>query len=101
MIELKITGIKKDNGNHYNPYEVVEAYEWEQPGTSTHGIAPRNVMVGWLDYGYKGEKVRAYVERVQPRAYCYVNQHENGPKFLQTATDAVKGNNLLELPEIV
>lgn len=100
-IELEITRIKKDNGDHYDPYEAVEAYEWYQPSSSLRGVASREKMVSWLDNGYKGQKVVAYVEQVKPRAYCYVNQHGNGPRFLQTRADAVKGNNLLELPPIL
>lgn len=74
---------------------MVSAIKWLQ------GVASRQKMVGWLDGGYKGEKVVAYVEQVRPRAYCYVNQHDSGTRFLQTHADAVKGNNLLELPPIL
>jgi hypothetical protein len=99
VIEIKITGIRKDNGNHANPFEAVEAYRWVQPGTSNGNTTERNVIVGWLDNGYNGEKVQAYVEQVLPRAYCYVNQSIHGTRFLQTRADEVRGNNLLSLPE--
>lgn len=99
MIEIKITGIRKDNGNHNNPYEAVEAYRWVQPGTGNGDITSRQTVVDWLDNGYNGEKVQVYVEQVFPRAYCYVNQSMRGTRFLQTRADSVQGNNLLSLPE--
>jgi hypothetical protein len=43
---------------------------------------------------------KAYVERVQPRAYCFVNTSINGTKFLQTKPDATEENNLLKLPKV-
>lgn len=99
MIEIKITGIRKDNGNHENPYEAVEAYRWVQPGTDKSDITPRQTVVSWLDNGINGAQVQAYVEQVRPRAYCYVNQSARGTRFLQTHADSVQGNNLLSLPE--
>lgn len=59
------------------------------------GISPRLKVVGWLDDG-----VKAYVERVRPRAYCYVNTSRNRTRFLQTEADATEQNNLLKLPEV-
>lgn len=100
MIEIKITGIRKDNGNHYNPFEAVEAYRWEQPGTSNGKLTERSVVVGWLDNGIDGNKVKAYVHRVEPRADCFVNESSNKIRFLQTEPDATNENNLLELPEV-
>lgn len=98
MIELLITAIVKDNGDHYDPHEAVEAYRWYQPSSGKTALADRAKMVAWMENGFNGSKVVAYVEQVKPRAYCFVNRHGNGPKFLQTKPDAVKGNNLLELP---
>lgn len=99
MIEIQITGIRKDNGNHDNPFEAVEYYRWVQPGTSNGGITPRQKVVGWLDNGVGGVQVRAYVQSVQPRAYCFVDQSARGTRFLQTRPDATQSNNLLRLPE--
>lgn len=95
MTEIEITGIRKDNGNHENPFEAISHYRWVQHGTDNGGISPRLKVVGWLDDG-----VRAYVERVKPRAYCYVNTSRNETRFLQTKADATEQNNLLKLPEV-
>lgn len=99
MVEIEITGIRKDNGNHNNPFEAVECYRWLQHGTDRSGITSRQTVVEWLDSGVNGTQVKAYVQRVQPRAYCSVNQSVRGTRFLQTRPDATESNNLLRLPE--
>lgn len=99
MAEIEITGIRKDNGNHENPYEAVEAYRWIQHSTGKGALTPRQTVVGWLDNGVDGFAVTAYVQRVNPRAECFVNQSAHGTRFLQTRPDATQGNNLLQLPE--
>lgn len=95
MAEIEITGIKKDNGNHGNPYEAVEAYRWFNHENGNHGIVSRLGGVKWVDEGNK-----AYVEQTKPRAYCYTNISANGNRFLQTYSDATELNNLLRLPEV-
>jgi len=99
MAEIEITGIRKDNGNHDNPYEAVEAYRWIQKSSGKGAITNRQTVVSWLDNGINGVTVTAYVHRVDPRANCYVNQSERGTRFLQTRPDAIEANNLLRLPE--
>ncbi len=95
MIQLEITGIRKDNGNHYNPYEAVTHYRWVQHGTGRGAISTRQEMVKLMESG-----VNTYVERVRPRAYCFVNISRSGTKFLQTHPDGTEENNLLRLPEV-
>lgn len=95
MAEIEITGIRKDNGNHDNPHEAATHYRWIQHGTDNGGISTREKVVGWVD-----DNTKAYVERVQPRAYCFVNESRNGTRFLQTRPDETDQNNLLELPEV-
>ena len=95
MAEIEITGIRKDNGNHENPFEAVSHYRWIQHSTGKGRISPRQTVVSWAEDG-----IDAYVERVKPRAYCFVNTSRNGTKFLQTKPDATEENNLLKLPEV-
>lgn len=99
MIEIQITGIRKDNGNHDNPHEAVEYYRWYELASGEQSITDRKTVVSWLDNGINGSPVQAYVEQVQPRAYCYVNESRYGTRFLQTHSDSVISNNLLSLPE--
>ncbi len=95
MAEIEITGIRKDNGNHENPFEAVSHYRWVQHSSGKGDISPREKVVGWVEGG-----INAYVERVKPRAYCFVNTSRNGTKFLQTKPDATEENNLLKLPPV-
>lgn len=99
MIEIQITGIRKDNGNHNNPHEAVEYYRWYEPASKKQAITDRKTVVSWLDNGLGGHQVRAYVQQIQPRAYCYVNESRYGTRFLQTRSDSTPSNNLLNLPE--
>jgi hypothetical protein len=99
MLEIEITGIRKDNGNHENPFEAVEAYRWIQHSTGNTSVTDRKTVVSWLDNGVNGLKVIACVQRVSPRADCFVNQSIRGTRFLQTKSDATDQNNLLRLPE--
>jgi hypothetical protein len=94
MAEIQITGIRKDGGNHQNPYEAVTHYRWVQHGTNNSGISARLTVVGWLDDGTK-----AYVSGGRTRAYCFVNVSVRGTRFLQTRPDATREDNLLSLPE--
>lgn len=102
MTEIEIIAIRKDNGNHDNPHEAVTHYKWVQYDSSgkisKHAIEPRQTVVGYLK-GSLGFEVRAFVERVRPRAYCYVNKSAHGTEFLQTHADSTDQNNLLKLPE--
>jgi hypothetical protein len=98
MVLIEIIGIRKDNGNHHNPYEAVEAYQWKQHSTGRTDITSRDTVVRWLSDGIGGESVQAYVHRVDPVAYCYINTSQRGKRFLQTRADATEENNLLNLP---
>jgi hypothetical protein len=95
MAEIEITGIRKDNGNHENPHEAIEAYAWVNHANGESGIVTRRGGVQWVEDGNV-----AYVERVRPRANCFVNVSGRGTKFLQTHPDATDANNLLKLPEV-
>jgi hypothetical protein len=99
MIEIEINGIRKDNGNHDNPFEAVEAYRWVQHSTGKSSITGRQTVVSWLDSGIDNEQVIAFVQQSSPRANCFVNQSAHGTRFLQTLSDATEANNLLRLSE--
>jgi hypothetical protein len=99
MIDVEITGIRKDDGDHDNPFEAVEAYRWVQRSNGKSALTNRETVVGWLDNGINGARVTAYVQQANPRADCFVNQSAHGTRFLQTKPDATESNNLLRLPE--
>lgn len=99
MIEIEITGIRKDNGNHENPYEAVSHYRWIQHSTGKSDISTRQKVVEWLEVGINGSTVSAYVHKVDPRADCFVNVSARSTKFLQSEADNTNANNILKLPE--
>ena len=51
MAEIEITGIRKDNGNHENPFEAVSHYRWIQHSTGKGSISPRQTVVSWAEDG--------------------------------------------------
>lgn len=91
---VRITAIRKDGGNHYNPYEAISAYKWVNEQNGDSKITDRPTMVGWVERGG-----RAYVSSSEGTVDCYVNQSASGTKFLQTNADSLSSNNLLNLPE--
>ncbi|HEU4966421.1 MAG TPA: DUF3892 domain-containing protein [Candidatus Saccharimonadales bacterium] len=93
---LRITGIRKDNGNHNNPHEAVTDYRWENDADGSTGISSRMDMVNWLESNQNNE---AYVRDMRGKVYCYVNTNRYGTKFLQTYADNRWTDNLLSLPE--
>lgn len=93
-MEVRIIAIRKDNGNHYNPYEAVSHYKWINETNLQSNIATRQELVSWIEQGNK-----CYVRSKEGKVYCFVNVSSSGTKFLQTQSDDKSSNNLLNLPE--
>ncbi len=90
---IKITAIRKDNGNRSNPYEAIGHFKWINQFTQETGASTREAVVKFLENGGI-----AYVEAGGHRAYCGVRN--NGRiKYVQTYSDDHYDNNLLSLPE--
>lgn len=91
-MRYKIIGIHKDNGDHYDPHEAIDAYIYDgSDGKEYYKMRPQ--MVGALKSGDT-----AYVPSPAGDAECQVRS--NGRiEFLQTVADGKYTNNLLELPE--
>lgn len=92
-MSIRIIAIKKDNGNHRNPYEAITHFQWLCPSTGGSGVSTRAEMVKFLEGGGA-----AFVERDGQLANCGVRN--NGRiKYVQTYSDGYYDNNLLSLPE--
>lgn len=91
---VRITGIRKNNGDLDNPHEAVTNYRWLNEQNNDTNIATRLDMVAWMDGGG-----RAYVRDTQGTVNCYVNVSRAGTRFLQTYSDNRWTDNLLSLPE--
>lgn len=91
---VRIVAIKKDGGNHYNPYEAISAYKWINEQSHETGSSIRVEMVRWIESGG-----RAYVTSTEGTVDCFVNTSPSGTKFVETQADSRSTNNLLNLPE--
>lgn len=94
-MSVRITAIRKDNGNHTNPNEAISMYRWVNELNGRTGDSTRQAMVQWME----NEKGAAYVSTGNSKVWCYVNVSARGVKFLQTHADNRWSNNLLSLPE--
>jgi hypothetical protein len=93
-MEIRITCINKDQGNHTNEHEGITHYGWLVPNGNS-GKFNRTQMVDWLD-----KKNKAYVQSGLKKAYCYVRTNpKDSVKFVQTYADSTYSDNLLSLPE--
>ena len=46
---VRIIGIRKDNGNHYNPHEGITDYQWTNEQTRATGISSRTEMIRFFE----------------------------------------------------
>jgi len=90
-----ITCIKKDHGNHENPYVAIATFGWINESTSSRGTSSREQIYDWVvngGYGYvkdsRGDTARLIAE-ISPR----------GTKYVKTIPDNTVLDNLLKLPE--
>ena len=94
-MQVRITCITKDNGNHENPHLAATGYGWLNELNNQTGWLSRSEMVSWMEKGNK-----TYVKDNQQRLiYCYVRTSSLGTKFLQTYSDGTPTDNLLKLKE--
>jgi len=95
-MSVKITCIKKDNGNHDNPHEAIEKLGWLDESTGKSGICTRLEMVEFIE---KDKGIAYVVDRFGNKAYLYVRVSVKNNKFVQTIADGKYSNNLLALIE--
>lgn len=94
-MSVRIKGIEKDNGNHANPHEAIQAYCWINEENRETGKTNRPKMVAWVEKG----NIAYVTDSQNHRVRCYVRESSRGNKFLQTHSDGRYTNNLLQLPE--
>ncbi len=94
---VRIIGIRKDNGNHYNPHEGITDYQWINEQTRATGISSRAEMIHFFEV----DRGQAYVkDQFGNVAWVGVQTSAWGTKYLRTYADSKWTNNLLSLPEI-
>jgi hypothetical protein len=94
-MSIRITCIKKDSGNHENPYVAISSLGWINEGSGDKGTSTRLVMYDWVKDGgiayvkdAKGDQAKLIAE-ISPK----------GTKYVKTKPDATTEDNLLKLPE--
>ncbi len=92
---VKITCIKKANGDHENPYVAIKSMRWINEDSGAHGVTTREMMYdfireGGIAYVLHGTGHRAELEaRISP----------GGTKYVKTRSNETTADNLLRLPE--
>lgn len=86
---LRIIAIRKDNGDHYDPYESIQAFKYITENNEIHSCELKP-MVNFIEKGGL-----AYVGS----ALCVVRTSAFGNKYVKTLPDSNPNNNLLDLPE--
>jgi hypothetical protein len=93
---VKITCIKKDDGNHMNPYEAITNLGWVNEETRASGNSTLEQMIEFIEK----QSGRAYTKDNYNRiAYLIVKTSAYGNKYVKTVSDGVESDNLLSLPE--
>ena len=94
-MSVKITCIKKSNGDHENPYVAITSMSWIDEADSKTGTSTRIEMYDFVNGG--GE---AYVkDSAGNKAKLVAKTTSRGNKYVKTVTDDVKSDNLLKLKE--
>lgn len=96
LMPVRITCIRKDNGNHENPYVAISSFGWLNEQTAKQGESDRETMYDWV----VNKRGQAYVRDARGNAaYLEGAISPRGTRFLRTVRDDVKSDNLLSLPE--
>jgi len=94
-MSVKITCIKKDNGNHENSYVAITSMNWLNEADQKTGTSTRVEMYDFVKDG--GD---AYVkDTAGNKAKLVAHITEKGTKYVKTVADDVKSDNLLKLGE--
>lgn len=92
---VRITCIKKSNGQHENPYVAIESLGWTNEATGERNSSTREQMYDWV-VNKNGE---AYVTAGGARARLVGQVSARGTRYVKTVADSTDRDNLLKLPE--
>lgn len=93
---VRITCIKKDGGNHENPYVAITSLNWINETTQAKGTTTREDMYKFV----KIDNGQAYVVGTgNVKAYLIGEESPKGTKYVKTKPDHTTTDNLLQLPE--
>ncbi|MFI5161220.1 MAG: DUF3892 domain-containing protein [Sphingobacteriales bacterium] len=94
-MSLRITCIKKSNGDHENAYTAISSMNWVEDGSGKTGTSSRIEMYDLVVAGNE-----AYVKDANGnKAKLEARKTSKETKYVKTVADDVKSDNLLKLPE--
>lgn len=95
IMSVRITCIRKDSGNHENPYVAITSLGWINESTNATNQSTRLQI-----YDYLIDNGIAYVtDSNGNKAYLITAVSTKGTKYVKTLPDNVTSDNLLKLPE--
>lgn len=92
---VRITCIKKSNGQQENPYVAIESLSWTNEANGERNASTREQMYVFV-VDQKGE---AYVSAGGARARLVGQVSPRGTRYVKTVADSTDRDNLLKLPE--
>lgn len=94
-MEIRITCINKDNGDHYDPHEGITHLGWINELNNSTGKNTRLEIIRFIeDGGFAYTK-----DSIGRKAYLVVRISSSGNKYVKTVSDGRESNNLLALVE--
>lgn len=92
---IRITCIKKSNGDHENPCEAITSLGWINEKTGNSSSSTRQEMYNWIknDGGY------AYVQIGELKVKLITAESSKGTPYVKTSPNETEDDNLLKLPE--
>jgi Protein of unknown function (DUF3892) len=95
-MSIRITGIKKAGGRHFDPHHAIEDLAWVNEETGEKGVSTRLIIYDWI----LNKNGTAYVKDSRGnKAIVGARENTYGTKYVQTYADRVWTDNLLALPE--
>jgi hypothetical protein len=93
---VRIICIKKDDGDHENPYVAIDHLEWVNDRIKVNGITDRTKIYDWI----KNEKGEAYImDQFGNKTYLIPAISPKGNKYVKTVIDETVTDSLLMLPQ--
>ncbi|WP_428329262.1 DUF3892 domain-containing protein [Mucilaginibacter sp.] len=92
---VRIICIKKDDGDHSNPYLAIDHFEWVNERINVNGITDRSEIHDWI----KESNGEAYViDQYGNKNYLIPAMCPQGNKYVKTVADENVNDLLLLLP---
>jgi hypothetical protein len=92
---VRIICIKKDQGDHENPYVAIDYLEWINERINVKGITDRSKIHDWI----KDESGEAYIiDQFGNKTYLIPAVSASGNKYVKTVQDESAMDCLLQLP---